>query len=512
MKKWYLLCATLGLSVLILASCGGTPTPTQIPVGTAVKATPVPLTATAVPPVPPTATVAPPVTTSIPTANTAVPSAVAATATALPPTNTPLPSDTPPPTATPTASLPQTPDPAVGMALWPQLPCSGCHGASAQGDIGPRLAGTGLSFDQVLARVRLGKAPMPAFPETAVSDLVLRHVYAWLRSLAEPTPTPMARPSFPTQSLSEMWAAVNEMKVRADFAKDLPVRVAQDDAGRLNVVKNYAREGLTYASQAIARANQALNEVPYESVKAILRQIVATTNAVAGRFNNALAQNSYAPAWAEIAEAVKICRIDALPWATQAIRDAGLVGTVRVRVVDQNGAALSGAFATVLTAHNPLGGRTDGNGWVTFVNVAAVPSLQVKAYADSRVYHELNMNLSPGQTLEGTLAVPRLPGSGLAPSVSNAAINPASGSGSATVTFAITATDPQGSLDLAEDQIFALNPDLGVAYVLLGVGNDRYQSSEVLPNLAPGVSTWYFFAVDHECNTSNIIPVRYTVQ
>ena len=69
-----------------------------------------------------------------------------------------------------------------------------------------------------------------------------------------------------------------------------------------------------------------------------------------------------------------------------------------------------------------------------------------------------------------------------------------------------------GGSDLAEDQIFALNPDLGLAYVLLPAGSNRYQLRVTLPGLAPGVHTWHFFVVDHECDTSNIIPVGYRVQ
>jgi hypothetical protein len=80
------------------------------------------------------------------------------------------------------------------------------------------------------------------------------------------------------------------------------------------------------------------------------------------------------------------------------------------------------------------------------------------------------------------------------------------------VTFGLDVADPQGRLDLAEDQIFALQPNLGVAYVLLHAGGDRYEAQVTLPGLSPGVYTWSFFAVDHECNTSNIIDVGYQVK
>ena len=125
---------------------------------------------------------------------------------------------------------------------------------------------------------------------------------------------------------------------------------------------------------------------------------------------------------------------------------------------------------------------------------------------------EINANLPPGATTEGTITLPPLPSANVAPRVADPVIEPASGPGNATVTFAVTATDPQGRLDLAEDQIFALNPDLGVAIVLLHVGGDRYQRRLTLPDLPNGKHTWYFFAVDHECHTSNIIPVGYRAQ
>jgi hypothetical protein len=322
----------------------------------------------------------------------------------------------------------------------------------------------------------------------------------------------MSQPTFPTHALSEMWYFVNEMRIRADFAKDLPVRVASDEAGRLQTVKDYAGDGINQAQQVLAKADQAATEIPNESVRSIIREIVAETNQVVDHLNRARAAGNYSGAWAEAAAAVSICRIDTLPWATQAVRDAGLVGTASVRVVDLAGQPIAGAFVTVLTAHTPLAGQTDSSGRATFSNVAAVPALPVKAYIEGRVYHEYNFNVSPGATADGTIALPPISGQPVAPEVSDASIQPASGPGNATVTFGLTATDPQGSLDLAEDQIFALNSDLGLAYVLLGVGGNRYEARITLPDLTAGVHTWHFFAVDHECNTSNIIALRYSAE
>jgi len=136
----------------------------------------------------------------------------------------------------------------------------------------------------------------------------------------------------------------------------------------------------------------------------------------------------------------------------------------------------------------------------------------VKAYTDGLVYHEVHVNLSPGATADASIALPGPSVGGQTPSVANAAIEPAAGPGKTTVTFRVTATDPQGALNLAEDQIFALNPDLGVAYILQHVSGDQYEAQVALPDLSAGLHTWYFFAVDHQCNTSNILPVQYTAQ
>jgi hypothetical protein len=185
---------------------------------------------------------------------------------------------------------------------------------------------------------------------------------------------------------------------------------------------------------------------------------------------------------------------------------------VSVQVTDQAGNPIAGAFVTVLTAHTPVGVIADNAGRATITGVAAVPALQVKAYAAGLVYHEIHVNLSPGTTGGGRIALPGPSQGGQTPAVANAAIEPAAGPGNATVTLRVTATDPQGALNLAEDQIFALHPGLRKAYVLRHAGGDQYALQLALPNLRAGVHTWYFFAVDHQCNTSGILTVQYTAQ
>jgi mono/diheme cytochrome c family protein len=524
--KSFVLTNSLVLAVLVLAACGGAAT-------VAPEATPTPITAEM-----PSATPPPP-SPAPPASPTSAPTATQAAATEAP---TDVPADAPTATATsaPTA-VPLSPE--VGHQIWESKPCSTCHGANAEGGIGPSLAGTGLTFDAVLLRVRTGKAPMPAFTTDQISDLEVQQIYTWLRSLPPPSPeatatepptataeaarpaptstspavalvqpSPIPPPNYPTGSLNAFWAGVNDLKVKADFTKDLPARQAQDDAGRLAVLKQYAGQAVGDGQNALAQGNQSLGEVTNEQVKTDIRSALNAVQQIIDQANQGLGQSSFNAAYQNASEMTRLARIEALPWATQAVRDAGLTGTVRVRVTNQAGRPIPNAFVTVLTSRNPVGLQTDANGRATIVNAAAVPALQVKAYGAGLVYHEVHANLAPGATVDTDIALPSANPAGQAPSTAGASIAPSSGSGSATVTFRMQATDPQGAQDLAEDQIFALNPALGVAYVLPAAGNNQYALQTQLPGLAAGPQTWYFFAVDHECNTSNVIPVRYTVQ
>jgi cytochrome c551/c552 len=62
--------------------------------------------------------------------------------------------------------------------------CVGCHGgAQLTGGIGPKLAGTSLTQDQFLAKVRSGGGRMPPFAASQVSDADVASVYAYARSL-----------------------------------------------------------------------------------------------------------------------------------------------------------------------------------------------------------------------------------------------------------------------------------------------------------------------------------------
>ena len=110
----------------------------------------------------PTATTVPPTATFSPVPPTASPLPPTATPTVVPPSPTAVP-------ATATAA-PAKGDPAEGAKIWPTLRCARCHGPNAEGKSGPQLAGTGLTFEQVLLQVRVGADPMPAFTPAEVSD------------------------------------------------------------------------------------------------------------------------------------------------------------------------------------------------------------------------------------------------------------------------------------------------------------------------------------------------------
>lgn len=76
-----------------------------------------------------------------------------------------------------------------GRQLFTSLPCSGCHGALAQGGFGPALAGTNLTFPEVQRQVRSPRDQMPAFDHSEVSKRDLQDIYSWLTSLPAATAT-----------------------------------------------------------------------------------------------------------------------------------------------------------------------------------------------------------------------------------------------------------------------------------------------------------------------------------
>jgi mono/diheme cytochrome c family protein len=74
-------------------------------------------------------------------------------------------------------------DANAGAKAWASSPCVACHGANAEGSVGPKLAGTSLPFDTVKNTVRNGRGgEMPKFSADQVSDADIANIYAWLKS------------------------------------------------------------------------------------------------------------------------------------------------------------------------------------------------------------------------------------------------------------------------------------------------------------------------------------------
>jgi hypothetical protein len=299
------------------------------------------------------------------------------------------------------------------------------------------------------------------------------------------------------------WEHVNWVKVHSDFAKD-----ASPDIGALH---GRVSQAVERGNGALQEADLAIADIPNPEVQATIREIKGYMNEILQHANAALATQALNAARAEAAKMVEISRLDAWPNASLAVKQAGFTGSVLVRVRNPNGSPIAGALVTALTGPTPAAGQTDANGQVLLTDLAAVRVMQVKAYDDGLVYHEVNVTPPQGGQAVADITLPGPPTAGQTPVVANPSITPSSGSGNGQVSFRMTGTDPQGQANIAEDQVFALNPDMGQAYILRSAGGYIWETTETLPNLPSGTHTWYFFIVDHQCNTSNIVPLTYTV-
>ncbi len=75
--------------------------------------------------------------------------------------------------------------------LYVSAGCAGCHGADAAGDIGPTLAGTGLTFEAFLEQLRSPRAWMPAISPSLVSDAQARDLFEYVAGLQVPEDGPV---------------------------------------------------------------------------------------------------------------------------------------------------------------------------------------------------------------------------------------------------------------------------------------------------------------------------------
>lgn len=92
-------------------------------------------------------------------------------------------------------------DAATGALLYRDKQCAACHGPAALGGMGGALAGSTLSFDQFLWKVRNAIPPKPAMNASDLGDSEAYSIYLWLRTgtssgqTAEAAITPVALPT-----------------------------------------------------------------------------------------------------------------------------------------------------------------------------------------------------------------------------------------------------------------------------------------------------------------------------
>jgi len=73
-----------------------------------------------------------------------------------------------------------------GRGLYFSQGCYVCHGERGEGDVGPTLASTSLSFAEVRRQLRNPRGFMPAYIPEILSDDHIRDLYTFERSLPRP--------------------------------------------------------------------------------------------------------------------------------------------------------------------------------------------------------------------------------------------------------------------------------------------------------------------------------------
>jgi len=276
----------------------------------------------------------------------------------------------------------------------------------------------------------------------------------------------------------------DDLKSAADYAKDATTNVAE--------LHTYAGQGLA-AAQALQTE---LNGIQAAfSGSTTFGDLKSHLDAYLKLAQFAAQTSDYAAGKAQAGQMTIEGRIFVLPLAQQLIVDAGRVGVVRGRVTNQQGQGLPNAAVTVAYGRYKRGVVTDANGFYTAANIPAIKPIEVKAYASGFFYTEQNTSLDPGQTATVNIVLPVLtPGPTITVSEFSAKPN---GSGGTLLHLKATHSEK----NLAEDQIFALSPGLGIGVVLLATGNDNYE--QTVPFAPSG--RWYFFAVDHKCYASKLM-------
>jgi len=412
-----------------------------------------------------------------------------------------------------TSSTPSGPL-AAGRALYVSNGCIACHGDQAQGNIGPKTAGTGLTFAEVLLQVRQPRGQMPPFSTQQVSDAQLQQIYNYLESLGPPTPTPaptvvttattnsagvVATPAAPV-NVDAIATAVNNLKVASDYANDAAKTPAD--------VKTYG----TQALQALTAAQTAVKAPGSGSpeLKSDLTQLQTLLDGIAPDVQAAASATTVAAAAPHTSKMVLASRLDLLPLAMELVRVSGEVGSVTGVVKDTAGKPVAQAFVTIEGGKVHTGLLTDANGAFKASDIAAFRSVEVKAYKAGYLYVQSNAPVTKGGSASVVITMPPESNPPASPKVSNTTVSAGPLAGTASAHFTMTATQKDNRL--APDQIWALSPEAGVAYVLRGGANTAFAFDQTLPGLKAGKYTWYFFATTHECDMSNVVQQQMTVQ
>jgi len=84
------------------------------------------------------------------------------------------------------AGFAQGGDAAAGKQLWMKYSCYSCHGYTADGGTGPRLAKTKFNEKGLITYVRNPPRPeqMPSYSEKVLKDQELSNIYAYLQTLS----------------------------------------------------------------------------------------------------------------------------------------------------------------------------------------------------------------------------------------------------------------------------------------------------------------------------------------
>ncbi|MGI8912184.1 MAG: carboxypeptidase-like regulatory domain-containing protein [Chloroflexota bacterium] len=313
-----------------------------------------------------------------------------------------------------------------------------------------------------------------------------------------PPPTPVV-----PVTVDAIAAAVSDLKVASDYAHDAAKAPAD--------IKTYG----TQAQQALQAAQTAVKAAVSSgggssALKGDLAQLQKLLDAIAPDVQAAAGATTVEAAAPHTQKMVLASRLDLLPLALELVRVNGETGSVTGTVKDTAGKPVAQALVTIEGGEVHTGLLTDANGAFKADGIAAFRAVEVKAYKAGYLYVESHAPVMKGASASVVITIPAESNPAASPKVSAATAPGGPLAGTATAHFSLTATQEDNRI--AEDQVWALSAEAGVAYVLRGGTNNAYTLDQALPGLKAGSYTWYFFATTHECDMSNVMQQTLTVQ